>query len=411
MEPSRVSYKMNTKYLYGKDTQNKIANHKDWLIYPLYHSIAWVNTDTLIEYKVREYILTGLAQPITGIKKCKIMDNIPDHCQIPSDTLILCLGEGGYSIRCFINYKDPNIVCRPLMTQCAEDYALYDKIKLFLNSDPNQDLTTEDQNKIIDLAKKSGLLLEFNQYQASIAVPLFSDDIDGNIIKEDVKKDVYRLISILGWYFGGYVDVDQSKEFNQKSPVSFNSRWANVAKYSMTYYDPSNSYDIDCKSLPIINDEKDNIALAFWREGLKLKNIHAGFAFLSFYKAIESQFTTNDNKKSNNGCKKWITDNIKLIPDNIRAGMRIKDLLSQEQFSTITSANCKYEKIKTYLFQSIRCAVAHASSNEKFINPDIPLDREKLALALPIMETLAEQYIRVERNVKSRYSQQCNQTV
>ena len=103
MEPSRVSYKMNTKYLYGKDTQNKIANHKDWLIYPLYHSIAWVNTDTLIEYKVREYILTGLAQPITGIKKCKIMDNIPDHCQIPSDTLILCLGEGGYSIRCFIN--------------------------------------------------------------------------------------------------------------------------------------------------------------------------------------------------------------------------------------------------------------------------------------------------------------------
>jgi hypothetical protein len=391
---------MNTQCLHGKDTQSKIANHKNWLIYPLYHSIAWTNIDTLIKYKNREYILTGLAQPITRIKKCVLMSNLLNSAVVPSDTLALYLGEPGYNIRCFINYKDPNRVCHPLITRCSEDYALYNKIELFLKEDPNQDLTAEDQNKIIDLAQKSGLLLESNQYQASIAIPLSSDDIDGNIIKEDVKNDVYKLTSILGWYFGGYVDVDQSKEFNQSSPVSFNLREANVVKYAMAYYDPSNSYDFDCNSLPIINDEKINMALSFWREGLKLKDIHAGFAFLSFYKVIESQFTAEINKDPNKGCKKWIADNLKLIPDDTLAKKRINYLLSQKQFST-------NEEIKTYLFKSIRSAVAHASSNAVIINPDIPLDREKLVLDLTIMETLAALYIGVEKDIKSSYPQGC----
>jgi len=390
---------MDTKYLHGEDTQSKIANHKNWLIYPLYHSIAWVNTDTLITYNGRKYILTGLAQPITSIKKCILASKAPNRGVIPLDSLVLYLDKEGHNICCFINYKDPNIVCMPLIRQRAEDYTLYKKVKCLLKENPHQDLTTEDQSKIIDLARRSGLLLEKNQYQASIAVPLFSEDIDNNVIKEEVKKGVYRFISILGWYFGGYVDVDQSQEFSQKSPVSF-IRNAKVVKYSMTYYNPSNSDDVDCTSLPIINDEKDNIALAFWREGLKLKDIHAGFAFLSFYKAIESQFTEKDNKETNKGCKKWITDNLGLLPDNTRAGGRIKDLLSQ---------GGSFKDVKEYLFKSVRCAVVHASAeNKKIINPDIPSDREKLVLDLPIMEALAERYIRVERNIKSRYMQRCN---
>lgn len=378
----------------------KFANHKNWLMYPLYHSIAWVNKDTLIKYNGREYILTGLAQPITSIKKCILASNEPNREIVPLDTLVLYLDKEGYNICCFINYKDPNIVCMPLICQCAEDYDLYDKIKSFLKKDPNQNLTIEDQNKVIGLAEKSGLLLEFNQHQASIAVPLFSKDIDDNLIKEEVKKDVYRLTSILGWYFGGYVDIDQSKDFNQKSPISF-IRHANVVKYSMTN-NPSSLNDFDCTSLPIINDEKDNLALAFWREGLKLKDIHAGFAFLSFYKAIESQFTTKDNRETGKGCKKWIIDNLGLIPDNTRAGRRINALPSQKG---------SFEEVRDHLFLSVRCAIAHASCDQKIINPDIPSDREELVLDLPIMEALAERYIRVERNIKLRYMQRCNQTV
>jgi hypothetical protein len=284
----------------------------------------------------------------------------------------------------------------PLICQCAEDYALYDKIKSFLKKDPNQNLTIEDQSKVIDLAEKSGLLLEFNQNQASIAVPLFSKDIDDNVIKEEVKKDVYRLTSILGWYFGGYVDIDQSKDFNQKSPISF-IRHANVVKYSMT-----NSLNDFNPSLPIINDEKDKLALAFWREGLKLKDIHAGFAFLSFYKAIESQFTAKDNRETGKGCKKWIIDNLELIPDNTRAGRRINALLSQKG---------SFEEVRDHLFLSVRCAIAHASCDQKIINPDIPSNKEELVLDLPIMEALAERYIRVEKNIGSLYMQRCNQTI
>ena len=127
---------MNTRRLHSEDVQDKITNHKDWLTLPLYHSIGWTKTDTLINYKDREYILTGLAQPITRIKKCKLMDNIPDHCQIPSDTLILCLGEGNHSICCFIQYINPWMVCPPLTYDSSEDLSLYDKIVSLLKKDP-----------------------------------------------------------------------------------------------------------------------------------------------------------------------------------------------------------------------------------------------------------------------------------
>jgi len=89
------------------------------------------------------------------------------------------------------------------------------------------------------------------------------------------------------------------------------------------------------------------------------------------------------------------------IQDSFQKRSQItKDLLSQ---------GGSFKDVKEYLFKSVRCAVVHASAeNKKIINPDIPSDREKLVLDLPIMEALAERYIRVERNIKSRYMQRCN---
>jgi hypothetical protein len=40
----------------------------------------------------------------------------------------------------------------------------------------------------------------------------------------------------------------------------------------------------------------------------------------------------------------------------------------------------------------------HATTNGKIINPDIPADKERISSNLPIMEALAELYIRVEKS-------------
>jgi hypothetical protein len=80
---------MNTERLHGANLQQKIANHKGWLIYPVRHSIAWTNTDTLIDYDGREYILSGLAQPITRIKKYELRQDISGRESVLPDTLMV----------------------------------------------------------------------------------------------------------------------------------------------------------------------------------------------------------------------------------------------------------------------------------------------------------------------------------
>ncbi|WP_404942972.1 methylamine utilization protein MauJ, partial [Pseudomonas brassicacearum] len=48
--------------------------------------------------------------------------------------------------------------------------------------------------------------------------------------------------------------------------------------------------------MPIIDQENIRKALAFWREGKRLDKVHDSYAFLSFYKVIESQFSEGKKK-------------------------------------------------------------------------------------------------------------------
>ena len=69
-----------------------------------------------------------------------------------------------------------------------------------------------------------------------------------------------------------------------------------------------------CNHMPIIEQESVRKALAFWREGKRLDEVHDSYAFLSFYKVIESQFSDGKAKAD------WITANIeKLTKPHIRA--------------------------------------------------------------------------------------------
>lgn len=204
-----------------------------------------------------------------------------------------------------------------------------------------------------------------------ITIACNSDNVDEALSK------VYRFTSILSWFMDGYVDV---------SGYVYGS-------HPILYGDPRTVYSslgivgtksFSCNHMPIIEHENVRKALAFWREGKRLHGVHVGYAFLSFYKVIESQFS--DPKKK----AEWISAAIDKLTDG--AGKRVAELRQ----SGID--------VSRHLFDSGRCAVAHASLEGEIVDPDIPSDRRRLSADLIVMEELARIYIREELKVPDSIS-------
>ncbi|MGZ3853416.1 MAG: methylamine utilization protein MauJ [Flavisolibacter sp.] len=131
--------------------------------------------------------------------------------------------------------------------------------------------------------------------------------------------------------------------------------------------------------MPVITDENTRKALAFWREGLRLRHIHDGYSFLSFYKVIESQFADGRRRGA------WINQTIPAVTG--KAAERVVEL----QEARIN--------VGDHIFQSGRCAVAHASLGGELVDPDIPEDRVRISKDLVLIQALAEKYIREELGV------------
>lgn len=177
---------------------------------------------------------------------------------------------------------------------------------------------------------------------------------------------IYRFTSMLSWFKGGYVDV--SGYMWGSHPILYGGRTV----YSSLGIVGAKSFN--CNHMPIIEDENVRRALAFWREGQRLNQVHDSYAFLSFYKVIESQF--RDGRQRG----KWITDHIDQLTD--RAGKRVAELRAAGA------------DVSEHLYESGRCAVAHASLGGEIVDPDVPGDRRRLSADLVIMEELARIYIR-----------------
>jgi hypothetical protein len=190
--------------------------------------------------------------------------------------------------------------------------------------------------------------------------------------RDDAVAKIYRFTSILSWFMGGYVDVS-GYIWGSHASLYGNPRTV----YSSLGIVGSKSFN--CNHMPIIESEHVRKALAFWREGSKLVELHDGYAFLSFYKVIESQFSNGRSKGE------WISSNITRLTD--RAAKRVAEL----QNSGVD--------VGRHLYDSGRCAVAHASLLGEIVDPDIPADRRRLAADLIIIEELAKIYIRDELKI------------
>jgi hypothetical protein len=193
---------------------------------------------------------------------------------------------------------------------------------------------------------------------------------DADEADEAISK-IYRFTSILSWFSGGYVDVS-------------GYRWATypILHGGRTVYSSmgiAGARSFNCNHLPIIEDDNIRKALAFWREGKRLVHVHDSYSFLSFYKVIESQF--RDGKSRG----KWIAANIDKLTE--RAANRVVELRTAKI------------DVGKHLFESGRCAVAHAALEGEIVDPDVPSDKRRLSADLIIIEELARIYIHDELGV------------
>lgn len=196
--------------------------------------------------------------------------------------------------------------------------------------------------------------------------------------RDECLSRMYRFTSILGWFRDGFVDVVDVIHGSRAVVFGAGSRLAHSAVGQF------GSKSFDCNHMPIIENESVRIALAFWREGERLSNVHDSYAFLSYFKVIESQY------QDGRGRADWFNRNLDLMTD--RAAARVAELRAAG------------EDVGRHLYDSGRNAVAHASFGGDIVDPDIPSDRRRIAQDLVLMRELARRYIAHELDVPTASS-------
>lgn len=190
---------------------------------------------------------------------------------------------------------------------------------------------------------------------------------------EDELAKVYRLTSVLGWFLNGYVDVVETIQGSH--PMGFG------VQMRQAYSEVGQLGDrgFDCNHMPIIESENMRIALAFWREGQRLTRVHDSYAFLSYFKVIESQYQQGTDRAD------WFARHVDLMTG--AAGARVSELRADGV------------DVGRHLYDSGRNAVAHASFGGGIVDPDIPKDRRRIAADLVLIRELARHYIASELKV------------
>ncbi|MGD0381954.1 MAG: methylamine utilization protein MauJ [Thermoguttaceae bacterium] len=120
--------------------------------------------------------------------------------------------------------------------------------------------------------------------------------------------------------------------------------------------------------LPDPSDPKAKLALALYREGLSVNLVP--YKVLGFFKVI------NIICDKGSAQKQWIRDSLQYVAD--------KDAIAR--IATIQSTDPDVAK---YLYESGRCAVAHAFDQNTVVNPDEPADLIRLRKDLPVIRELA----------------------
>ncbi|WP_156970768.1 methylamine utilization protein MauJ [Andreprevotia chitinilytica] len=201
--------------------------------------------------------------------------------------------------------------------------------------------------------------------------PTISTPCDNKQIDEALSR-LYRFVSLLGYFKRGYVDITGMRTW-AGSPILHVSLQDAVTTLTL-----GGHKTFSCNHLPIIEDDQVRMALAFLREGRRLRYVHEPYSFLSFFKVIESQFVSQARVT-------WVEQNLPQLDGD--AAKRVSELQAQQI------------NVNKHLYDSGRCAVAHASISGTTVDPDIPEDRTRIAADLDIIAALATRYVKVDAGV------------
>lgn len=134
--------------------------------------------------------------------------------------------------------------------------------------------------------------------------------------------------------------------------------------------------------LPDPTDKRARLALAFYREGMSAEA--PAYRFLNFFKIINILCAHGSDQVN------WINASLSQISD-ARANERI------------TQLHTSVIDLGEYLYESGRCAIAHAFS-DPLVNPEALADSRRLNEDLPIVQALAEVVIEREFGIKSAHT-------
>ncbi len=185
--------------------------------------------------------------------------------------------------------------------------------------------------------------------------------------QEEALHLLRRFLSSLTWVEGGHL---------REIMVTGGSHPIGVGKGPMArLINPKFRVDY----LPGPADTKARLALALYREALGLDSVP--YQFLGFYKII------NICHKDGTAQKAWINNKVDKLEDHIA-------------LQRLTELRQKGEDVGNYLYESGRCAMAHAFS-DSIIDPDNPEDTKRLAEDLRLMKALAAYAVEHELGVRS----------
>jgi hypothetical protein len=188
---------------------------------------------------------------------------------------------------------------------------------------------------------------------------------------DEALSRILRFASVLGWFKRGFVDI--AGFVWSGTPVRYGS-----LRDVFTTTLQGGRRGFHCNHMPIIEDDQTRKALAFMREGRSLSRVHGAYAFLSFFKLLESQFRPKERVA-------WIKQNLDELEG--AAARRVAELVAQGI------------DVSDHLYASGRCAVAHAGIDGEIVDPDIPADRRRIRDDLDIIAALAHRYLASDAGV------------
>lgn len=154
-----------------------------------------------------------------------------------------------------------------------------------------------------------------------------------------------------------------------------------VPKYRIPFgYSPTDTFPDEVHE---ITDKKTKLAVALYREGRSLNNVP--FQFLSYFKILNI-FWKDKYKNRKNELVEGLRDSL-------------PNLTEEECVKRVNAIKQKEGDPAEYLYESGRCAVAHANS-DPIVDPDDVTDLRRLSEDLWLMQNLTAYLIEREYGIK-----------